>query len=187
MEFTGVKNYPLLELGLSQIYLNRDKINVIEKWFNPEDMSNFIPLPVRDYGNGKYTLTDGHSRAFVLYKNGFTHVPIVYDDDDMVAGEVGQKLYREDIKWCERFEIVNIAQLGNRILSGEKYRKLWIERCDKSYNLLMQTTEAERDRIQDKFPALFLYGATEDLSELYFENSHGELFVYKDDIISEHK
>ena len=70
MEFTGTKNYPLLELGLSQIYLNKRKIDAIETWFNPDDLSNFTPLTVHDYGNERYTLTDGHSRAYVAYKAG---------------------------------------------------------------------------------------------------------------------
>ncbi|MBO5167304.1 MAG: hypothetical protein J6B90_12000, partial [Lachnospiraceae bacterium] len=70
MEFTGIKNYPLLDLGLSQIYLNKSKIESIEKWFNPDDLSNFTPLTVHNYGNGRYTLTDGHSRAYVAYKHG---------------------------------------------------------------------------------------------------------------------
>ncbi len=37
MEFARIINYPLLELVLSQIYLKRDKIKAIEKWFNPDD------------------------------------------------------------------------------------------------------------------------------------------------------
>lgn len=182
MEFVGVKNYPLLELGLSQIYLNENKIKAIEKWFNPNDMSIFEPLTVHDYGNGKYTLTDGHSRAYVAYRNGLTHVPVIYDNDDIVGGEIGQKLYRADIEWCNRFHIENISCLGSRILTNAEYQKLWIERCDRSYNLLTQTTEADRKTMQNKVLELFLYGASEDLSEIYFENSSGELFVYKDEL-----
>lgn len=181
MEFAGIINYPLLELGLSQIYLNEDKIKAIEKWFNPDDMSIFEPLPVRDFGNGRYTLTDGHSRAYVAYKNGLTQIPVVYDNDDMVTGKVGQKLYRTDIEWCSRFRIENISHLENRILTSEEYQQLWIERCDRSYNLLTQTTDGERELMQKNVPELFLYGASENLSEIYFENFVGELFVYKDE------
>lgn len=54
MEFKGIKNYLLLDLGLSQIYLNEDKIKRIEKWFNPNDMSIFKPLTVHNFGNGKF-------------------------------------------------------------------------------------------------------------------------------------
>ena len=181
MEFTGIKNYPLLDLGLSQIYLNQRKIETIEKWFNPEDLSNFTPLTVHDYGNGRYTLTDGHSRAYVAYKHGLKEVPIIYDNDDIVAGETGLMLYQADITWCSRFRIENISHLENRILSHENYLQLWMERCDRSYDLLTQTTEEQRTQMQTKAPDLFLYGASEDLTELYFENLSGELFVYKND------
>ena len=179
MEFTGIINYPLLELGLSQIYLNEEKIKAIEKWFNPDDMSGFEPLPVRYFGDGRYTLTDGHSRAYVAYRHGLTRIPVVYDYDDMVSGETGQMLYRADIEWCGRFCLKNISCLGKRILTSGKYQKLWIERCDRSYNLLTQTTAEERAQMNHA-PELFLYGASESQTELYFENSLGELFVYKD-------
>lgn len=176
MEFKTVKYYPLLDLGLSQIYLNADRILAIEKWFVPDDMSIFEPLPVHDFGNGKYTLTDGHSRAYVAYKNGITHIPIVYDLDDIVVGEKGQMLYRADIEWCKRFHIENISHLEKRILTGEQYQKLWMERCDKSYYLLTQTTEKEREQLQSIEPEYFLYGASEELTELYFENREGKIY-----------
>lgn len=179
MAFKGVKYFPLMELGLSQIYLNEDKIMAIEKWFNPEQMDMFEPLTVHDYGNGKYTLTDGHSRAFVAYKKGLTAIPIVYDNDEIVAGEIGQKLYKADIEWCNRFSLYNISHLEHRILSNDDYQRLWIERCDRSYNLLVRTTAEEREIIQNKNQELFLYGASEDLSEVYFENSDGESVAYQ--------
>lgn len=179
MEFKGVINYPIMELGVSQIFLNEDKIKAVEEWFDLGNMHIFEPLTVRDFGNGKYTLTDGHSRAYVAYKNGITVIPIVYDNDEIVAGEIGQKLYKTDIEWCNRFFIFNISHLAKRIINNDDYQRLWIERCDRSYNLLTQMTEEERQLIQSKKPNLFLYGASEDLSELYFENSEGESFVYQ--------
>lgn len=184
MEFIGIKNYPLLELGLSQIYLNKNKIDAIEKWFNPNDLSNFKPLTVHNYGNGRYTLTDGHSRAYVSYKHGLKEVPIIYDNDDLVSGETALMLYQADIAWCNRFRLENISHLKKRILSHDNYQKFWIERCDRSYDLLTQTTEEERRQMQAKVPDLFLYGASENLSELYFENLSGKLFVYKNGFLN---
>ena len=179
MEFKSVINYPIMELGVSQIFLNEDKIKAVEEWFDLGNMHIFEPLTVRDFGNGKYTLTDGHSRAYVAYKNGITVIPIVYDNDEIVAGEIGQKLYKTDIEWCNRFFIFNISHLAKRIINNDDYQRLWIERCDRSYNLLTQMTEEECQLIQSKKPNLFLYGASDDLSELYFENSDGESVVYK--------
>jgi len=184
MKFTGVINYPLLELGLSQIYLNEDKVKAIEKWFNPDDMSIFEPLPVHDYGNGKYTLTDGHSRAYVAYKCGLIQIPIIYDNDDMVAGEIGQKLYGTDIEWCNRFQINNISNLESRILTNEEYQRLWIARCDKSYNLLIKISKENLEQFPNEVPGLFLYGISEDCTELYYENAEGTLFIYKNGVFS---
>ena len=179
MEFKGVINYPIMELGVSQIFLNEDKIKAVEEWFDLGNMHIFEPLTVRDFGNGKYTLTDGHSRAYVAYKNGITVIPIVYDNDEIVAGEIGQKMYKTDIEWCNRFFIFNISHLAKRIINNDDYQRLWIERCDRSYNLLTQMTEEERQLIQSIKPNLFLYGASDDLSELYFENSEGKSVVYQ--------
>lgn len=179
MEFKSVINYPIMELGVSQIFLNEDKIKAVEEWFDLGNMHIFEPLTVRDFGNGKYTLTDGHSRAYVAYKNGITVIPIVYDNDEIVAGEIGQKLYKTYIEWCNRFFTFNISHLAKRIINNDDYQRLWIERCDRSYNLLTQMTEEECQLIQSKKPNLFLYGASDDLSELYFENSEGESVVYQ--------
>ena len=70
MEFSGIKLIDIDMLGLSQIYLNSDKIKSVEEWFNPHHMEFFQPLPVYDFGNNVYTLTDGHTRAYVAYKSG---------------------------------------------------------------------------------------------------------------------
>lgn len=175
--FEGIKLFPLLELGLSQIYLNANKLDAIERWFDPADLSNMDPLTVHDFGNGRYTLTDGHSRAYVAYKNGLSYVPIVYDNDDIVINELGQRLYRMDIEWCERFHVESILDLNNRILSNEDYNQLWVARCNKSYNLLSQTTECERRVMQNKTPKLYLYGATENLLQLYFEDDLGKTYI----------
>ena len=179
MEFQGIKLMPIDMLGLSQIYLSSEKILNIEKWFDPRCMDNFEPLPVRDFGNGVYTLTDGHTRAYVAYKNGVRAVPVVYDNDDIVACETGEMLYNADIEWCERFGLKNVSCLENRILNAEMYKKLWEERCDRSHALLTQTTREEREIMQNFAPELFLYGASDDLSALYYESKSGELYHYK--------
>ena len=82
-----------------------------------------------------------------------------------------------DIEWCERFHLANISDLNNRILSNEDYNQFWVARCNKSYNLVSQTTENERRVLQNKAPKLYLYGATEDLSHLFFEDDLGKTYM----------
>lgn len=184
MNFQGVIKYPLLSLGVSQLYISEDKLRAIRDWFSPDNMSIFQPLKVHDYGNGRYTIVDGHSRAYMAYENGIDFVPIVYDDDEIVSSELAQKLYLADIGWCERFHIKNIINLKNRIVSGAQYEMLWRERCDRSYDLLTQTTENERKLMQQKASNLFLYGSSEDLLELYYEDFSGNLYIYKNGLLS---
>lgn len=106
-------------------------------------MDNFQPLPVNDFGNNTYTLTNGHTRTYAAYKNGVSVLPVVYNNDDIVTNQVGQKLYNEDIAWCKRFNLFHIKHLEGRIFNKTEYQKLWIERCDRSYNLLTVTSHNE--------------------------------------------
>ena len=179
MKFDGIKKMPIASLGLSQIYLNMEKVRAVEGWFPPEDLDQFDPLPVHDFGNGVYTLTDGHTRAYVAYKNGIALLPVIYDDDEMVTGALGQALYKENIVWCQRFGITEVADLEKRILSSDDYQRLWIARCDRSCRLLTKTSPQERKQLETFAPGLHLYGADEDLSELYFESEIGRLYSYQ--------
>lgn len=179
LEFQGIKLMPILDLGVSQLYLNKKKLDNIYKWFCPEDTEKYPSLPVHDFGDGKYTLTDGHSRAYVAYNAGVALIPVVYDTDEIVVSDIGLLQYRNDIEWCKRHEIFTVADFENRIIPDEQYKKLWIERCDKSYNLLSQTTEDERKALNDNHGNLYLYGANEDLGTLYFESSDGKVFEFK--------
>lgn len=183
MEFHGIKLINIERLGLSQIYLSSDKIISIEKWFNPQCLDNFQPLKVHDFGNNIYTLIDGHTRAYVAFKNGISVLPVVYDNNHIVTSQIGQLLYKADIDWCKRFKLSHIKQLANRIISKGAYQELWIKRCDRSYDLLTQTSPHERIQMQNFAPNLFLYGASEDMSVLFFENEEGKLFLYKDNIL----
>ena len=181
--FAGVKLFPVIDLGVSQIYLNEAKLVNIRKWLNPTDLSGFVPLTVHDFGNGKLTLTDGHSRAFLAYVLGIQQVPVVYDTDEMVTSYTGRLLYENDIAWCERFRIYSVRDLKDRIVSDAEYKDLWIGRCDKAYNLLTQTTAVQRQKLQLLCPALHLYGANEDMTLLFFENDEGRITTLRNNAI----
>ena len=177
--FSNIRYVSITELGLSQIYLNKQKLLTIEKWFDPNDLSNFKPLTIHDFGNKKLTLTDGHSRAFVANKHGVDKIPVLYDTDYIVTSETGQMLYKNDIIWCERFDIKNICDLESRIISNEEYQDLWVDRCNKAYNLLTQTTEKQRLDFNLLHPDLFLYGSSENLDILFFEDEKGDSFEFQ--------
>lgn len=178
LSFSGTQWVLPIKLGVSQLYLNQFKIEKVKKWFDPNHMDLCAPLPVYDFGNGRLTLTDGHSRAFVAYQYKI-EIPITYDTDNLVTSEEGQLLYKNDIVWCKRFNIHSVADLETRIVDSSKYQRLWINRCEHAYNLLTQTSECERKQIQQQHAGLFLYGANKDLTTYYFENKFGQLFEFK--------
>lgn len=176
-------------LKLTQLYLSQKKLDAILTWFD-ESMSNFDPLPVRDFlNNGNLHLTDGHSRAFVAWAKGISQIPCVYDEDEIVTCEIGQVQYEKDIEWCERFGLNDISTLADRILSEVDYKNLWQDRCGKMYDLETGLLDGKIDR--DKFEkikldmqkeGLFIYGSSEDFSIVYYENKFGELFEEKIDV-----
>lgn len=175
--FQGVQWIFPTDLGVSQLYLNQSKLEGVKKWFDPNHMDLCAPLPVCDFGNGRLTLTDGHSRAFISYQYK-VKIPVIYDTDEIVTSDEGQRLYKNDIVWCQRFNIQTVADLETRIVDSSEYQSLWIDRCDRAYNLLTQTNEYDRSEIQRQYPDLFLYGANNDLTMYYFENRQGQLFEF---------
>lgn len=173
--FRGVQWIAPTDLGISQLYLNQAKLKDIEKWFNPNNMNLCQPLPVHDFGDGRLTLTDGHSRAFTAYQHK-VKVPIVYDADNIITSKIGQMLYQNDIVWCQRFNLQTVADLKNRIIAPLEYQSLWIDRCDRAYHLLTKTDQHERLQIERQHADLFLYGTNSDLTIYYFENKQGQVF-----------
>ena len=101
------------------------------------------------------------------------------DTDRIVISEEGQLLYKNDLIWCQRFNIRTVADLEHHIVDASKYQHLWIQRCNRAYNLLTKTNAEERLQIERQYTDLFLYGANEDLTIYYFENNQGQLFEFK--------
>ena len=179
LQFQGIKNVPILSLGLSQIYLSEEKIRKVAAWFDPADMTAFAPLPVHDFGNGRLTLTDGHTRAYVALCAGVGQIPVEYDTDEIVVCGEGQALYKNDIVWCDRFGLYSVRDLTGRILGVDDYKRLWDRRCDLGYNLVIKTPEDIRKTWETLHPELFLFGVDEDGKKLYYENKKGEIFVFE--------
>ena len=170
-------------LKLSQIYLSKKKIEDVLSWFEPS-LDSFKPVSARDFlGNGNLHITDGHTRAFVAWQKGIEQIPYVYDENEIVTCELGQIQYEEDIIWCDRFGLRHISDLSGRILSENEYEEFWRGRCGKMYDLKRALVEekisakelnGKKERLAQA--GLFVYGISEDLNTLYFENIAGELF-----------
>ncbi len=121
----------LLSLGVSQLYISKEKLAAVEAWRAENDPKIHEPLPVRDFGNGRLTLTDGHTRAFAAYGAGETEILVAPDDDEIVTCERGQRLYRACIAWCDAASVYTVKDFDGRVLDAEDYQRLWNERCDR--------------------------------------------------------
>lgn len=78
LDFSGIQQISVHLLGINQLYISEDKIKNVLAWFHKTDLSNFAPLPVYDFGNGRLTLIDGHTRAYVAYQSGISEIPVIY-------------------------------------------------------------------------------------------------------------
>ena len=77
----NIEEFLLMDLQPSQFYVSQKKLETVNAWFDPADLSNFEPLPIKLLA-GKVMLTDGHTRAWAAYCAGLERVPLVWDTDD---------------------------------------------------------------------------------------------------------
>jgi len=113
----------LTEIQPSQLYVSDGKLKLVRSWFNTADKSDFDPIPIKLY-NGKYLMTDGHTRAAAATLAGWETIPVTWDNDplDMLA-------YALDVVWCDEAGIKNATDLAKRIVPHKDYEILWRKRC----------------------------------------------------------
>ena len=81
------------------------------------------PIPVKRIGNDLF-FTDGHTRAFALWKMGFKTVRTIPEPDDL-----DWISYLANVQWCRQAGIRTIADLAGRVLDQAEYEKRWVNRC----------------------------------------------------------
>ena len=70
----------LKDLQPSQFYISEKKLQDIECWLDPKDLSGFEPIPVKLL-DGRPVMTDGHTRAVAAIRAGLDSVPLIRDED----------------------------------------------------------------------------------------------------------
>lgn len=110
----------LVDVRPSQLYLDQRKLRDVLEWFTSEE---YGPLSVVELG-GDLVLTDGHTRAFAAYLRGADELRVARDEDDLPLD-----VYRTCLGWCRDEGVTEIADLAGRVLDGESYEELWIDRC----------------------------------------------------------
>ncbi|MBR1586030.1 MAG: A/G-specific adenine glycosylase [Clostridia bacterium] len=121
---------PLSDLHPSQLYISEEKLAQVERWFRPDDLSQFEPLPVKRDGDTLY-LTDGHTRAVAAWRAGLREVPVCDEKD-----ELDWQAYRICLQWCDAEGADTIEKLAGRVVSPADYARLWDQRCDEMHKEL---------------------------------------------------
>lgn len=121
----NIDEIKLLDIQPSQFYISAKKFERVKSWFNPNDLSNFEPLPIFEH-EGKVFFTDGHTRALAAFLSGADKVPLVWDSEE----EIGITEYGICIKACEDRGIKNIAHLEHRVLPEDEFVSKWDNWCD---------------------------------------------------------
>jgi hypothetical protein len=120
----------LRDLQPSQLFISAAKLRRIESKFNTSHAHGVPPVPVRDAG-GRPMLTDGHTRAFALYRGGADRIR-VYDDTDDLDWEA----YAICVHWCVEEGIEWVGDLDGRVVSPEEFERRWLLRCRRMHEEL---------------------------------------------------
>lgn len=128
----------LLDIQPSQFYVSEEKIRNIKKWFNPNNLSNFTPIPIKEW-NGRIIFTDGHTRAWVAFLSGLSHVPLVWDEDEM-----DWEAYQICVDACIKRGVCSVADFQGRVLSDHDYKIKWNGWCNKMHTELDKKNAAEK-------------------------------------------
>jgi len=106
----------------SQLYLNGRKFALATQWFGFDD-PEYDPLPVVRL-DGEWTLTDGHTRAFLAVLAGAERLDVRADTEDLPMA-----LYAECVAWCRDEGVTDVRDLSGRVVSAETFERVWVERC----------------------------------------------------------
>ncbi|KGN00965.1 hypothetical protein Z969_08915 [Clostridium novyi A str. 4570] len=115
----------LLDVQPSQLFISKTKLENVLKWLNVDSINKCDPIPVKNL-NGKVIFTDGHTRAFAMYKMGIENIKVYWDED-----ELDWRVYEICVDWCTKDGIKSISHLDQRVISNDEYEILWYERCRK--------------------------------------------------------
>jgi len=114
----------LIKIQPSQLYISKQKLIKVKKKFNPKDLSTLDVIPIKKIGKDIF-YTDGHTRAFAAYQEGFTRIPVIWEDEAL-----DWEMYEICIKWCKDAGLFSIADLSSRVVEQKEYEILWYKRCE---------------------------------------------------------
>lgn len=113
----------LAEIQPSQLYISAEKLAHIMDWWHPPHLEMLPAVPIKRLNNW-VIFTDGHTRAFAAYRQGFSEVPVFWDED-----ELDWEAYQICVDWCIEAGIHTVMDLKKCVLPPDDYEVLWLGRC----------------------------------------------------------
>ena len=141
LESGGVRleGLTLRDIQPSQFWVSEGKLANVMAWFDPGDLSNFEPIPIKLL-DGVPMMTDGHTRAVAAIRAGLERAPLMWEPD-----EWDWDMYRVCVKECRARGVFSPHDLAGRVVSAADYRTLWDDWCDDMH----ERVEAERSRAEE--------------------------------------
>ena len=124
----------------SQLYISSRKLSSVMKNFASKP-SLMESIPIKKLGD-RIVFVDGHTRAFAALLHRFPKIPVYWEDEELDWEE-----YEICVRWCLEEKIHTTADLKNRIISHQQYKKLWYERCAKMQKELEAKRKLEESRV----------------------------------------
>lgn len=122
------------DLQPSQFYISEAKLSEVLRWFDPNDLKNFEPIPVKRI-DGAVVMLDGHTRAVAAYGAGLKRVPLIWEPE-----EWDWEMYRRCVRECILRDVHTPADLIPRVIPEGEYWEKWDAWCDR----MQAEVEAER-------------------------------------------
>ena len=119
-----IRRLKLSDLQPSQFAVSDKKLDAVQSWFTPEDMSRFAAIPVKLL-DGIPVMTDGHTRAAAALLAGCDAVPLAWEEDSL-----DWDMYRRCVAECRKNGILSPQDLLCRIVPDADYRIKWDRWCD---------------------------------------------------------
>ena len=139
-ELPALETLTLADLQPSQFYISEDKYRAVLRWFDPNDLSGFEPIPVR-FLDDAVVMLDGHTRAVAALNAGLTRVPLCWDPE-----EWDWEMYRRCVRECRLRDVCSPLDLVPRVISAEEYWQKWDAWCDR----MQEEVRKEREEANEQ-------------------------------------
>lgn len=116
----------LLELQPSQLYISYEKLRSINYTFSCGG-TTIIEAPSVTQIDGKWVITEGHTRCLALYLKGLKQIKVQQE-----CNTLDIEMYRICLDWCTEANITDISDLKQRVISHREFEIKWIQRCQRA-------------------------------------------------------